>query len=256
MYETCPSCGHRPGAGAGKLDICPACGIVYRKWLQKRLGTAAPAATLRADTGPGPGRLFGHWLLRKFLHTEAKVNPFIFAGRALVFAGLAAWGWKFLRLDFVNDYWAIGQSTMHTLNLVFHEAGHVLFRPFGWFMTILGGSLFQLMVPAFLAGMFVFRYGNPFAGAVCTWWLGQSFIDLTPYIDDALEQKLPLLGGHTGADAPGNHDWANILGEFNVMEKHRHYATLADNAGTLLILVALAWGAWLLYRQYRNLEKF
>lgn len=256
MYATCPKCGHRPGADAATLEVCPACGIVYRKWLQKQLGTAAPAAPPRVDDAAGRGRLVAGWLREKLLYTEAKVNPFMFAGRVLVFIGIAALGWKFLRLDFVHDYWAIGQSRMHTLNLVFHEAGHVLFRPFGWFMTILGGSLFQLMVPAFLAGMFVFRHANPFAGAVCLWWLGQSFIDLTPYIDDALEQKLPLLGGHTGADAPGNHDWANILGEFNVMEKHRQYAELADTAGTLLMLAALAWGAVLLLRQYRNLESF
>ena len=37
-------------------------------------------------------------------------------------------------------------------NLVMHEAGHVLFMFFGEFMTILGGSLFQVLAPAAFAG--------------------------------------------------------------------------------------------------------
>lgn len=256
MYATCPKCGHKNTTAEATAEACPACGIVYRKWLQKQLGTAAPAVAAKIADRSSDGTGFVAWLLERMFSTEAKVNPFIFGGRALAYAGLLLLGWKFLRLDYVNDYHAIGAHFMHNVNLVFHEAGHVFFRPFGWFMTILGGSLFQLIMPAFLAGMFLFKYRNPFGAAVCTWWLGQSFVDLTPYIDDALEQKLPLLGGHTGADAPGNHDWANILGEFNVMEKHRHYAEIADNTGKLLMILALVWGAMLLYRQYRNLEKW
>lgn len=55
-----------------------------------------------------------------------------------------------------------------------------------------------------------------------------------------------LLRGHTGADAPGNHDWNNILGEFNMLERHREFANLADTAGVVLMLFAFAWGAMLL----------
>lgn len=34
------------------------------------------------------------------------------------------------------------------VDLVFHEAGHVIFGPFGEFIGILGGSLMQVLIPA------------------------------------------------------------------------------------------------------------
>lgn len=256
MYATCPKCGHQPGAGAATLEACPACGIVYRKWLQKQLGTAMPAAaaTGRATDSAGPAIM--NRLLEKLLHTEASVNPFVFWGRAAGFVLVALLGWTFLRADFVTDYDVVGNHFMHRVDLVFHEAGHVVFRPFGWLLTVAGGSLFQVIMPAFLAGMFVFKYGNPFAAAVCIAWTGQSFIDLAPYIDDALDRNLMLLGGTTGAESLGRHDWANILGEFDVLERHREYAGIASACGKSLIILGLLWGAVLLYRQYRRLEKF
>lgn len=253
MYASCPKCGHPAADPSASPETCPVCGVVYAKWLKRQLGGSATAAASR-DPDDESGPVVLAWLLGHLLHTEARVNPFIFWGRAVVFVVMIVWGWKFLRLDFVRDFDAIGRSFMHLPNLVFHEAGHVLFRPFGWFMTILGGSLGQLLMPAILIGLFVFKYHNPFAAAVCTWWLGQSSMDLAPYIDDALDQKLVLLGGRTGADAPGNHDWNNILGEYNVLEQHRYFADIADTSGKVLIVLALVWGGILLYRQYRNLD--
>lgn len=191
-------------------------------------------------------------VLERLLYTEARVNPFNFGGRALVFAGLFVWGWYFILLDFTTDPEGIGGSFMHRINLVFHEFGHVAFMPFGWFMTILGGTLGQLLTPFGLALAFVWKK-NPFGATVCLWWLGQSFMDCAPYIDDALDQQLMLLSGRTGADAPGNHDWNNILGEFNMLERHREFATLADNVGVVLMLAAFAWGAVLLWRQAHRL---
>ena len=251
MYASCPKCGADTG---GEPECCPACGVVFAKWLKQQLGTT-PAARLRQEGESAVAfPRVASMLAGALLYTETRVNPFIFWGRAVVFLAMLTWGWYFLRLDYVADPFAIGKSFMHLPDLVFHEAGHVLFRPFGWFMTILGGSLFQLMVPALLCGLFVFRYRNPFAAALCLWWLGQSSMDLAPYIDDALDQKLVLLGGRTGADAPGNHDWNNILGEFNVLEKHRQYAAAADGCGKLLIVAALFWSSVLLHRQHRHLE--
>jgi hypothetical protein len=254
MYATCPKCGHQPANPAASAESCPACGIIYAKWLKRQLG-AAPAASASPGAASAATPGICAWLLGHLLYMEEKVNPFIFWGRAFVFVVMVVWGWKFLRLDLVRDFDVIGRSFMHLPNLVFHEAGHVLFRPFGWFMTILGGSLGQLLMPGVLTGLFVFKYGNPFAAAACTWWLGQSSMDLAPYIDDAMDQKMVLLGGRTGADSPGYHDWNNILGELNVLEKHRHYADIADTGGKLLIVLALVWGAVLLYRQYQNLER-
>ena len=77
----------------------------------------------------------------------------------------------------------IAGSFIHSVNLVFHEAGHVLFRPFGDFMTVLGGSLLQLLVPLVVAAALLLKNRDPFGASIGVWWLGQSFKDLAPYID-------------------------------------------------------------------------
>lgn len=58
---------------------------------------------------------------------------------------------------------------------------------------------------------------------------------------------LSTLGGVTGRDVPGYHDWNNLLARLDMLELDRPLATLADTLGTLLILVALAWAAYLLW---------
>jgi len=83
--------------------------------------------------------------------------------------------------------------------LPFHEAGHILFGFFGRFIGVLGGSLMQLLVPAIVLCAFVYRR-NVFGGAVGLWWLGESCLDLAPYIDDARAGQLMLLGGVTGRE--------------------------------------------------------
>ena len=49
---------------------------------------------------------------------------------------------------------------MHLINLVFHEAGHILFAPFGSFMMSLGGSLLQVIVAAvqLMVGALVYSF--------------------------------------------------------------------------------------------------
>ena len=37
---------------------------------------------------------------------------------------------------------------LHLIDLVFHEAGHVIFAFFGRFIAVLGGSLNQVLIPA------------------------------------------------------------------------------------------------------------
>lgn len=254
MYSTCPKCGYQLAqAGAASAESCPGCGIVFAKWLRQKLG-AAKETVENGAPGATPAWEITRRLGACFLHVDQKTNPFIFWGRVAVFAGIVAWGWRFMSMDFAANPFEIGRSFMHNVNLVFHEAGHVIFRPLGWFMTILGGTLGQLLMPAALVVAFVFKFRNTFAASICLWWLGQSFMDTAPYIDDALDQNLVLLGGHTGADAPGNHDWNNILGEFNALERHREFASYADTTGTVLMLLAFAWGGLLLYRQYRRLN--
>lgn len=146
---------------------------------------------------------------------------------------------------------AAGESFLHLVNLPFHEAGHLLFMPFGRFMMFLGGTLGQVLMPVICLGTFLVKTRDPFGGAVALWWTGENFLDVAPYIDDARSLDLVLLGGVTGRDTDG-HDWENILGMLGWLQYDHRLAHLVNNAGIVLMLVSLAWSGALLLRHYRR----
>src|SRR6185295_373573 len=51
------------------------------------------------------------------------------AGRVILLLPLAWWTWTFLARPMRQD--VIGASFLHLISLPFHEAGHLLFSPFG-----------------------------------------------------------------------------------------------------------------------------
>ena len=252
MYEVCPKCSYkRKPEDTGDEGTCPACGIIFAKWMKQKFA-APPAATI-SESGDDHENLF-QLIKETVLYVEPKTDPVYFYGRLALYVIIFVLGWRFILMDYTVNPPPIGQSFMHNINLVFHEAGHVVFHFFGWFMGILGGTLGQLLMPAVVMVVFVFANHNNFAGAIGLWWLGQSFMDVAPYINDALKQELLLITGRTGADAPGNHDWNNILGDLNRLEKCYEYAAVANNTGIVLMLIAFAWGGYILYRQYQNMK--
>lgn len=149
----------------------------------------------------------------------------------------------------------IGESFMHWINLVFHEAGHVIFMPFGRFMAILGGTLGQWMIPSVVLCAFVLQTRDTFGATIALWWLGQSFMDVAPYINDARAGQLVLLGGVTGRDRPGYHDWENILGDLGWMQYDHAIAGIVDTMGEGLMIISFLWGAYVLRLQYKNLDR-
>jgi hypothetical protein len=158
-------------------------------------------------------------------------------GRWLVVAILAALTWRFATAPLDAR---VFNSFLHLPNLVFHEAGHVLFSPFGRFMTMLGGSAFQVLVPVICAIAFAYQHQNWFGSAVCSWWTGQNFVDLAPYIADARRLQLVLLGGRTGAEVEG-HDWEYLLSTLGWLHLDQSLGRMAHAVGTIIMLVALAW---------------
>ncbi len=144
-------------------------------------------------------------------------------------------------------------SFLHLVNLVFHEAGHVVLSPFGHFMTALGGSLLQVLVPAACAVALYRGAGDRFGAAVAAWWAGQNLVDLAPYIGDARALQLTPLGGATGAEVEG-HDWEAILASLGWLHHDRALADAAHLAGSGLMMAALAAGGWLLGASLRHSE--
>jgi hypothetical protein len=139
-------------------------------------------------------------------------------------------------------------------NLVFHEAGHILFSPFGRFMTVLGGSLTQVLVPLLCAGAFLWQTRDPFAAAFGIWWAGESLTDVAPYIADARDLKLVLLGGKTGAEVEG-HDWEYLLNTLGVAHKDHAIAAVVQVIGLLTMIAALVWGALVVLNQVGMLRR-
>ena len=179
------------------------------------------------------------------LAPKAELDTTAFYGRVLAFCLLSFWSWSLMRADYRDG--EIFESFMHNILLPIHEAGHVFLMPFGEFMTILGGSLFQLALPFAIGVAFVVKNRDNFAAAICLWWTSISLLDLSPYIYDALHPQLTLLGGHTGEDGP--HDWIYLLGVFGQIPRAQHWGAVAHTLGACMAIVALLWAAMVLHRQ-------
>ena len=120
------------------------------------------------------------------------------------------------------------------IDLAIHETGHLVFAPFGEVFTALGGTLFQLIVPALFVGYFL-RRGERFGAAVCLWWVAQNCWNISVYVADARAQELPLVGG-------GEHDWAYLLAEAGWLTRDVALARAIKGVGVLVFLIALALG--------------
>ena len=157
--------------------------------------------------------------------------------RAALVAGLAVWTWRFARTPIGLD--AI-DSFLHLPNLIFHEAGHIIFGLFGQFMAALGGSLLQVLIPVIAATSFM-RQDPPqtFGAAICAWWAGQNLVDLAPYIADSRSLQIVLLGGKTGAEVEG-HDWEYLLTQLGILHLDHTIGRWTHAIGLIIMRTSLA----------------
>jgi hypothetical protein len=158
--------------------------------------------------------------------------------RIALIAGLLYWTWQFAWTPLGADAM---DSFLHLPDLVFHEAGHLIFSPLGQFMSVLGGSLMQVLIPVICAVAFI-RQEQSFGAAICVWWAGQNLVDLAPYIADARALQIPLLGGRTGAEVEG-HDWEFILTRLRLTHLDHAIGRVAHAIGMLVMIASLAFAA-------------
>ncbi len=168
------------------------------------------------------------------------------AGRIAFLLLLVYWTWRFLAYPMRED--VIGASFLHLINLPFHEAGHVLFSPFGDFMMTLGGSLTQVLVPIICGIAFLTTSPNRFGAAVMGWWAGENLMDVAVYINDARALQLTLIGGHTGAEVEG-HDWERILTLANSLHLDHRIANIAQFIGAILMIACIVGALVITFRQ-------
>jgi hypothetical protein len=243
-FSRCPKCGQRGLPADQSLPAaCPACGVILAKVAAARRGVAPARRTAASEAGERGG--LAAWLL----HVPERVDAQRWWLRVALLAGFALWGVVLIRLDHRSG--GMGASFLHGPLLVFHEAGHVLFRLFGEWMMFLGGTLGQLLMPALIVAAFLWKNRDPFGAAVGLWLLGVSLLDVAPYMYDALEPQLMLLSGRSGED--GGHDWIYLFESMGLRPRAQAIGTLTHRLGSLVVLLSLAWAAWLLARQRQHI---
>ena len=244
----CPKCSFEQPA---QHTECQRCGIIIDKYRrrQENISEAEASATIQVEPVPGMAEIIKELLF----YVKPGTNILSFGGRVLFFLVIFISGIKFISMPMKSNY--VFDSIWHLINLPFHEFGHILFRPFGRLMTSLGGSIAQVLMPLICLAVFLIKTRDTFAASFTLWWTGQNFMDLAPYVNDARSLTLPLLGGNTGRTSPyGFHDWEFILRETKLLRYDHVLANLANALGALLMICAVVWGAYILFKQYKNLK--
>ena len=127
-------------------------------------------------------------------------------------------------------------SFLDNVDLPIHETGHLLFRIFGEFMMIAGGSLFQVIFPAVFVGYFIWQKSY-YSAAIVLLWVGQSILNVWVYAADAVVMKLVLTSGFTGTEG-SFHDWNYLLSATGLINSTKAVAGIIRFAGTVTIIVA------------------
>jgi hypothetical protein len=221
--------------------------VIFEKYLRARLAAsgAVPASADRAEADvPSLSER-----ARAFLfHVPDQVDSLHVYARAALLAALIVYGVKLAAMDVPT--WEMSSSLMHAPMVPIHEFGHIVFRPFGEFMHLLGGSLFQAGLPLIFGGIFLVKNRDPFAAAAMLWWSAVAVMDTAPYIYDAQQPQHILLTGRTGET--GGHDFIDVLGDLGLLTRARSVGYAVHAFGVAMLVASLTWAAAIVWIQVRR----
>ena len=126
-------------------------------------------------------------------------------------------------------------SFLDLVDLPIHETGHLIFRPFGEFLGVAGGSLFQIIVPTAFVGYFVWRF-QYYSAAIVLFWVGQSLLNVWVYASDAVVMQLVLTSGFTGTEG-SFHDWNYLLTQTGLIGSTKLIAGIIRGVATMVIIM-------------------
>jgi len=131
-----------------------------------------------------------------------------------------------------------------TINLFIHEAGHFFLKPLGMWIHIIGGSVFQVLVP--LALVIVTWRQNIHHAGYAGFWLGESIVNVSMYIKDAPYRQLKLI-------AKGLiHDWNWLLSDD--LETAEPLGEILFLLGVIVCVASLGAGVFFAIQRFRQYE--
>ena len=160
--------------------------------------------------------------------------------RALLLVMLA---WGALRTLREDDYTGLFAG----ITFGVHELGHLVFAPFGLWMSVAGGSIAQLLLPVAAAALML-RHRDYFGAAVTGVWLSASLSNMAVYVADARARELTLVG--FGEDPL--HDWAYLLSSVGLLQADTTVARLVRLAACVILVASTVVGGWLCLTMYRS----
>jgi len=137
------------------------------------------------------------------------------------------------------------------ITLAFHEMGHILFIPFGRTLTILGGSIMQLLVPAAAGLYLLLRQRDWFGLSVSGAWLGYSQWEMATYMADAVKEELGLVGFSGNPE----HDWHTLFGQWHILTHNEGIATFVRICAFATWGVSMTLGGWLCWRMWQTRDE-
>lgn len=151
--------------------------------------------------------------------------------------GLAGIGVLSLLILTANDGWI---PVLNDADLIFHEAGHVVYGLFGSTPALYGGTLGQLSFPL-AAGASFWARRQVVATALCAAWFFENFFNIARYMADARAQLLPLVGCDGG---PHCHDWRRIFIRWGALQSDTLVAAWTRVLGWAGLILTAAWLLW------------
>jgi hypothetical protein len=141
-------------------------------------------------------------------------------------------------------------SFLDGVNLICHEAGHLLFSYFGEVLHVVGGTLGQLLVPAGFAVYFA-NQQQLFSASVAVFWVGQNMLGISVYAKDAAAMELPLVSVGGGDSI---HDWNYLLLKLNLLAWDQVIGNIIYGCGVLMMSAGIVACLWFSYERFFPLE--
>ena len=159
------------------------------------------------------------------------------------------WSIFFLSLlDHLQTRSGLTGTLIYFLVILPHEAGHFICSPFGWFLSIAGGSIWQVLLFVIFGFIVLFRKRR---NEALGWWAvaGHSLISLSTYIADASARSLTLIP----IPDPSRHDWGNMLEYLGLLQYDWLFAKISIITGGAIVLSCVVAGLFFTWYQPQNL---